>query len=259
MKKSLLLLFAGITGLLPSACTNVAVFDYSTAPGTLIRFAEPGQGKKTIAVLPFMDQRGVKYADPAEKAEASAHPAGDSGSFWIGLIPLLPMGAVQKEEPEKSNEFVSLGYFHFDPSRDLQDAAFTSLKNSGLFEETIRANRPDQAGGADYLWRGTLLRSTYKGSIFTYGVTYFLAPVLWTLGAPYGYSSNGLNLRFDLIDRKTGNTLWTFHSAGSDYLVQWIYARQGQDASLYAKRMKEAMNQALYDLSKKIQTAHPPR
>ena len=60
-----------------TGCTNVATFDYATAPGPMAKFQEKGVAKKSIAVLPFMDQRGTKYFDPMQAGQAAAHPTGD--------------------------------------------------------------------------------------------------------------------------------------------------------------------------------------
>ena len=105
---------------------------------------------------------------------------------------------------------------------------------------------------ADYIWRGTVTSTYYRGYMFSYCITYFLSPVLWILGAPNGSSSNELRVKFELIDRAAGKVLWTYDYHGQDYINHWIYARIGKDASLYPQLMKQAMNGALWDLSKKI-------
>ena len=107
MRKFRLFAVAVLTGLL-AGCSNTATFDYASSQGTMARFREAGAAKKTVAVLPVMDQRGIQ-TDP------SAEPGEEGGSFYLGFIPLFPFGYVIKPEPEKSDDFVSLGYFHFDP------------------------------------------------------------------------------------------------------------------------------------------------
>ena len=79
--------FAAVS-LVLSACTNVATFDYQAAPGTLAKLREPGSATKSVAVMPFMDQRGIGNFDPA--LAASAHDVGDHGSFFLGFIPPQP-------------------------------------------------------------------------------------------------------------------------------------------------------------------------
>ena len=233
------------------ACNNIAKFDYNGAQGTLAKFAEPGSATKSVAVMPFMDQRGAKYFDPSQAGLASARPSGDHGSFFLALIPFMPFGYVEKEQPELSEDFVSLERFHFDVQNDLAAAAFASLKSSNLFSEVKRANNAAQAADADYIWRGSVTSTFYRGRIFTYGISVF-SPILWVVGIPDGSSTNELGVKFELVDRASGNVVWEYNYLNSDYLNHWLYARVGKDASLYPQLMKQAMNGALYDLSKKM-------
>lgn len=230
-----------------SACTNVAKFDYQAAPGAMIKLREPGSAAKSVAVMPFMDQRGLGIVDPA--LAASAHDVGDHGSFFLGFIPLMPFGYVEKTQPENSEDFVSLGRFHFDVQNDLAAASIASLKNSGLFKNVTKANNAAQAADADYIWRGSVTSTFYRGRMFTYGLTYFVSPVLWVVGIPSGSSTNELGVKFELVDRAGGDVVWEYSFLNSDYLNHWIYARVGKDVSIYPRLMKEAMNQALYKLS----------
>jgi hypothetical protein len=233
------------------ACNNIAKFDYNGAQGTLAKFAEPGSATKSVAVMPFMDQRGAKYFDPSQAGLASARPSGDHGSFFLALIPFMPFGYVEKEQPELSEDFVSLERFHFDVQNDLAAAAFASLKSSNLFSEVKRAKTAAQAADADYIWRGSVTSTFYRGRIFTYGISVF-SPILWVVGIPDGSSTNELGVKFELVDRASGNVVWEYNYLNSDYLNHWLYARVGKDASLYPQLMKQAMNGALYDLSKKM-------
>ena len=246
-----LITFAAVVAaaLLLGACTNVAKFDYSAAPGTLPRFSEAGSGTKSVAVMPFMDQRGSKYFDPEQVDLAEDRPAGDHGSFFLGLIPLMPFGYVEKTQPENSEDFVSLGRFHFDVQNDLAAASIASLKSSGLFSNVVKANNAAQAANADYIWRGTVTSTFYRGRMFSYGITYCFSHILWIVGVPYGSSTNELGVKFELVDRTSGNVVWDFSYLESDYLNHWIYARVGKDVSIYPQLMKEAMNRALFKLS----------
>ena len=234
-----------------AGCTSVATFDYAAAPGAMAKFQEAGTGTKTIAVMPFMDQRGTKYFDPMQARQAAAHPAGDHGSFYLGFIPLMPAGFVEKEEPEASEDFVSLGRFNFSLQNDLAEAAIMSLKTSNLFSAVKRANNIEQAD-TDYIWRGKVTNTYYSGSMYSYCITYLLSPVLWVLGAPYGTSENELWVKFELVDRASGKVLWNYDYRGRDYIMHWIYARIGKDVSLYPQLMKQAMNGALWELSQKL-------
>ena len=237
--------FAAVA-LVLSACTNVAKFDYQAAPGTLAKLREPGSATKSVAVMPFMDQRGIGNIDPSQ---APAHDIGDHGSFFLGFIPLMPFGYVEKTQPENSEDFVSLGRFHFDVQNDLAAASIASLKSSGLFSNVTKANNAAQAANADYIWRGSVTSTFYRGRMFSYCLTYFVSPVLWVVGIPSGSSTNELGVKFELVDRAGGDVVWSFNYLASDYLNHWIYARVGKDVSIYPRLMKEAMNQALYKLS----------
>ncbi len=253
MNKSTSMTIVGVCAGLLTGCTSVAKFDYSAAQGTMSKFQEKGAATKTIAVVPFMDQRGTKYFDPMQAGQATAHPVGDHGSFYLGFLPLVPAGYMEKEEPENSEDFVSLGRFHFDVQRDLADASLVSLKESNLFADVMKANNIEQAK-ADYIWRGKVTNTYYSGSMFSYCITYFASPVLWVLGAPSGVSENELWVEFELVDRATGKVLWTYDYRGRDYLIHWLYARIGEDTKMYAELMKQAMNGALYELSHKLPT-----
>ena len=239
MHKFIISAVAVAAALVLGACNNIAKFDYNGAPGTLARFAEPGSATKSVAVMPFMDQRGL---DPA-------HPAADHGSFFLGFLPLMPFGYVEKDQPELSEDFVSMERFHFDVQNDLAAASIASLKSSGLFKNVTKANNAAQAANADYIWRGSVNSTFYRGRMFSYGITYCFSHILWIVGIPYGSSTNELGVKFELVDRASGDVVWSFSYLASDYLNHWIYARVGKDVSIYPRLMKEAMNQALYKLS----------
>ena len=223
-----------------TGCTNVATFDYNAAPGSIASFQEKGIARKTVAVMPFMDQRSACITDPGD--------IGEDGSFYLGFIPFMPFGYLIKDAPEKTDDFVSLGRFHFEPGNDLANAAMISLRQSNLFANVIRANNQEQAQ-ADYIWRGKLLNTTYRGNMYSYCITYFLSPFFWIIGIPSGTSWNRLHVQFELIERASGNVVWKYDFDKEDSITHWIYARVGKDASLYAMLMKLAMNNALRDLS----------
>jgi len=235
-----------------TGCSSVATFDYASAPGIMAKFEKSEASKKTVAVVPFLDQRDTKYYDPIQAKQAAAHPAGNHGSYWYGVIPLIPAGFVEKEKPEMTDEgFVSIGAFQFDLEHDLADAAYTSLKESGLFAGVTKANDAEKAD-ADYIFRGKVTNTFYAGSIYSYCFTYLVSPVFWVLGAPFGTSENELWVKFELLNR-AGNVVWSHEYRGNDYITHWIYARKGKDVSLYPQLMKQGMNEALFGLSKNLQ------
>jgi len=241
MKNRVSLFVSAAIVVLLAGCTNVASFDYAGSPGTLAGFQEAGSGRKTVAVMPFLDQRS---------AFRGADQLRDGGSFYWGFVPLFPFGWVTKQEPENSEDFVSLGRFHFDVRNDLAAAAQISLKASHLFAGVVRANRLEQAE-ADYLWRGRVTDTGYRGNMYSYCITYFFSPVLWVIGFPMGTSFNDLGVIFELVDRQSGKVLWSYEYHDGEHLNHWLYARFGQDTNLYPMLMKRAMNSALADLAQK--------
>ena len=250
MKTQIKILAAVLTASVLSACSDLATFDYDTAVSPMAEFHEVAP-KKTVAVVPFLDYRGTKYYDATQTKQAEAHPAGDHGSLLLGFIPLMPAGFVEKEQPENSTGFVTLEKFEFDLQNDLTDAAYQSLKHSGLFTSVVKADAAEQAD-TDYIWRGKVTNTYYGGNMYSYFVTYLVSPVFWVLGAPYGTSQNQLWIKYELIDRKTGDVLWTYDYRGHDYITHWIYARIGKDVSMYPELMRQGMNCALWELSQKL-------
>ncbi|MBO5766552.1 MAG: hypothetical protein J6S24_09695 [Lentisphaeria bacterium] len=250
MKKAIYLIAIAAAGLL-AGCTGIAKFDYATAPGTMVVLQEKGIATKSVAVLPFLDQRATKYYDPAQSHKAMTNPPGNHGSFVFGLIPLMPFGWVEKEEPEHSRDFVTMGRFHANFPQDLAAASMLSLKASNLFKTVTKANSIQQAN-ADYVWRGTINSTYYRGFMYSYLITYFFSPALWLVGAPYGTSQNELWVKFELVQRATGAVVWSYEYRGDDYMTHWIYARVCKDANMYAALMKEAMNGALYNLQQRV-------
>ena len=219
-------------------CTNVARFDYSSAQGGFVNAAPAGRSNKVLAVLPYGDMRAAYHSLP------------ESGSFYWGLLPLMPFGPVFKPEPEKSSDFISLGYYHFDPDNDLQRAAAMSFTQSGLFGKVVAVESLEEARSinADYVWCGKVENTTYKGFMLTYCITYFLAPVLWTAGAPEGVSINELAVSGQLFDA-SGNLVFFNRAEESEWLMHWIYARVGGDCRNYPVLMKKIMNKTIAEMS----------
>ena len=225
-----------------AGCTSVATFDYEGARGTMVR-VRPNGAAKTVAVMPFMDQRG---------AFTGAHSYHDRGSYWFGWIPFMPSGYEVKNSPEKSDGFITLERFHFHPQEDLAAAAAMSLRRSGLFGHVLQANNAAQAQ-ADYHFRGRLKLASYEGDIWSCCITYGFAPVLWVLGVPYATSFNSLSVEFELVERATGAVVWKYGYDATDHLNHWIYQpRTGEDVSLFAAMMKEAMNGAVVNMAQTV-------
>lgn len=242
MKTTKLNTILAAAALCAAGCTSVATFDYEGARGTMIR-VNPNGGVKTVAVMPFMDQRGAFVGD---------HSYNDRGSYWFGWYPLVPYAYEVKNSPEKSDGFITLERFHIHPQEEFAAAATTSLRRSGLFANVIQANNSTQAQ-ADYIFRGRIKAMVYEGNAWCCCITYGFAPLLWAAGVPYATSHNTLSVEFDLVERATGNKVWGYSYDGSDYLSHWIYQpRTGEDVSLFAALLKEAMNGAVVNMAQSV-------
>jgi len=249
--KSLSLFAAALaTALLVTGCANSSLFNYNASNGAMHAFAERGSGTASISVLPFKDQRNMGTGLSYTTTQGDTYPQGDNGSLWLGMIPLMPFGFVHRQYPEKTTNFVTLNHFKFSPKNDLAKGAALSLEASRLFSKVVPVNTIEQAE-TDYIWTGTVTNSQYSGSCLSYCVTYLVSPVFWILGLPSGVSQNELWLEFNLIERATGNTVWSYNFKGHDSKIHWIYSRPGQDASMYASLMKLGMNMALSNLNSK--------
>lgn len=242
MKSMKLNTVLAVAAICAAGCTSVATFDYEGARGTMIR-VNPNGGAKTVAVMPFADQRG---------AYTGNHSYNDRGSYWLGWIPFVPSGFEVKNAPEKSDGFITLERYHIHPQEDFAAAAAASLRRSGLFSGVMQANDDAQAQ-ADYVFRGRITALTYEGDIWSCCITYGFSPALWVLGVPYATSFNSLSVEFELVERATGAKVWGYAYDGTDYLNHWIYQpRSGEDVSLFAALLKEAMNGAVVNMAQTV-------
>ncbi len=250
-KNSLFLVFSALFILfLGSGCNNIAVYSGQGSTPPIGRLANT-TGNKKVAVLPYADLREYKYSDPAQSALACEFPSGDRGSLYWGLLPLLPAGHAATSYPGRSEHFISISRYFFNPAQDLTNNTASTLIQAGLFGQISRAASIDEARalGADYVWEGALETAYYDGYLITYGVTYIAAPVFWLLGAPYGVSYNTLQAKFRLIDCRSGECVWEETVSQEDSLVQWIYSGYGQDVSMFQPLFQQSLNSALVKMS----------
>lgn len=187
-----------------------------------------------VAVIPFEDLRTNDAL---------------GATILLGIIPLCPFGFREYDRPETNGPFTSINSCDFRPGEDLAKAAALSLKRSNLFNDAFFTYGSD-ANTADFILEGDIKSTYYKGRTFTYGLSIY-SPVLWVVGLPLGTSLNRLCLQLRLKD-KTGRVVWTFYSDDEDYLVQWIYFRNGRDVSLYSPLMQKVMNRAVNDMAARM-------
>ena len=231
MKKQLIILSA-IMVFVVAGCTGTGRFVYPEDMRELSRAAEgkPVYARK-VAVVPFNDCRPN---------------CGLGVTILLGIVPVVPYGFREYDRPEANGSFTSLGSCAFSPGEELAKAAAVSLKHANLFQDAY-FTYGGEADRADYVLEGEVRSTYYKGRTFTYGFSIY-SPVLWVVGAPLGTSLNRLSLQLRLKDR-AGRVVWAYAFDRDDYLVQWLYYRNGQDVSLYARLMQQAMNSAVNSLA----------
>ena len=256
-RKYRLLIWEGVLVLVAfcASCASTAKFDYAGAPGYMVHYQEE-RCLPPITVVPFRDLRPSRMMETQREDERTgAERPESSGSFAIGWVPLMPYAWVCRQLPEKKQEsMATLRNFWCDFERELAEAAVTSLQYSDFFQDVRFAEKPETAE-TRFLFTGTIHSTRYEGERLTYGLTYLGAPVLWLLGCPTAVSHNALCVSFRVIDRQEHKVLWKFRYEGDASRTHFLYARWGEDASMYALLMKQAMNAALHDLKLQIENA----
>jgi len=240
MKLAAFFALALFAALILTGCSNTSRFDYSSAYGAMPTFA-PLPGNPTVGVLPAEDHRDADTYAGGDNSNESV------GSYYLGLIPLMPFGWHTMRHPEQSGEFATLSQFDFSPAEDLAVASAISLRTSNLFAKVERVRDPNKCD-CTYLWKTKLRNTYYRGYILTYCLSVFIPP-FWVIGFPDGLSTAELDVDFELVERATGRVVWSFRNELGDSLWHWLYARVGADADLYARMMKYAMARSLADLS----------
>ncbi len=218
-----------------SGCGTTAKFIYPARGRNLIRFEDGPAYQQTVAVTPFREMRG-------DNNEVS--------TYFLCLIPLMPFGWAEYERPEAARMFNSIREFDFDASEDLAKAAAYSLRESGLFKDAFFTFGGDK-DKAGLLLEGDILSTTYKGTLWTYGLSAY-GPVLWFIGLPLGTSRNDLTLKMTVTDLKAEKVLWEKNYELTQKIVQGLYYKMGHDVRGYAYLMQEIMNDAIEDMNREF-------
>lgn len=235
MKKNwALFLSLSITTLILSGCGTTGKFVYPANMRNLTQIKNSNFTNKTVAVLPFDDLRSDEN---------------DSSTMFLYLIPLMPYGWINYNRPEAARIFLTIDTFTFNASEDLSKAAALSLRRSKMFKDAWFTFGGEKYR-ADYVLKGEIISTKYKGRIYTYGLS-VAGALLSIIGAPAGTSENSLAVNFSLHD-KNDKTLWKYSFDKKEHIWQWLYYRMGYDASMYTKLMEQAMNQAIMDMNKKL-------
>ncbi len=218
-----------------AGCSTQAKWTYPLQGERLVRFATTPENL-ALAVFPFREERPV---------------GNSSATRAIHLVPLAPFGWVTYERPEAARDFNTIEEYDFDVDEDLGKAATRSFEQSGLFRR-VYFTLGGETRESDLILRGTALRTTYDGKIYSYGISVF-AGLFWLIGLPTGSSTNRLEIELHLTD-KDGAPLWSYGFKQSEGIVQGLYYNSGEDMTNLASLTEEAMNGALQDLSAKLPT-----
>jgi hypothetical protein len=197
------------------------------------------QYKASVAVVNFKDERPK---------------IGGTGKMWLYLVPLVPYGWGIYNRPEDGKLFLSIQSFKFNPSIDLAKASELSLSQSGLFQNIYYLDTYSPNKKPDYIFTGVIKSTLFQEKMFSYCLSVY-GPLLWLIGAPDGWTSNQLEINFQLKNPKNGKVLWSYIAEGYESRWHWFYY-QGQDVKDYVPVMTRCMNNAIIDLQKYLKTIH---
>lgn len=246
-------LLLALVALTLASCATSAKFDYAHAEGLMFRASADHIPMPPVSVLPFQDCRGPRTSDGTTEEQVALLT--NRGDFRLGWIPLMPYAWEGRQFPEVNGaSLATLRNFWCSFDRELAEATVTSIQHSGLFREVRFAESAEQVE-TRYVITGILFSTEYQAERLTYGVTYLAAPILWCVGFPTAVSHDSLVFSLQLTDRETNQVLWKYRYDGSESIPHFLYYGIGEDASGYARLMKQAMNAALYDLDRRVQEA----
>lgn len=233
MKKLLLTALVALSAALLVGCGTTGKFVYPANMSTLVKFGSAPVVDKQVAVLPFDDYRGDE----------------NSCMFGMYVIPLMPFGWGNYERPDAAQVFLSVPKYDTTPTEDLAKATAVSFRHSKLFRNVFFTMGGEQEK-ADFLLHGRIKEMSYKGKIFTYGLSIY-GPLFWLFGAPAGMSENKLSIELSMTD-KSGKNIWDWSMTAEDSIVQWMYYRMGHDVRMYSYLYQDGMNRALENLAQKM-------
>jgi hypothetical protein len=236
MFKRLIQLGFVLSAIFINGCGTTAKFVYPADGRNLIQLGEKPAYEKKVVVTPFEDLRGDNN---------------QSSTYFLYLIPLMPFGYGEYERPDAARMFNTIVEFEFNASEDLAKAAAYSMRKSGLFKDAFFTFGGDK-DKAQLLLEGKMFSTTYKGTMWTYGLSAY-GPLLWIFGLPAGTSSNTLTLGLKVTDLSTGNMLWEKRYDVEHKIVQGLYYKFGHDVKGYPYLMQGIMNNAIEEMNREFQ------
>jgi len=178
---------------------------------------------KTVAVLPLLDAReGINRS-----------------MFGIAIIPLVPFGWETFTFPDMPKGII----FKERISKSISE----ELNACGLFKEAYYAERPADAD--DLIMKGVLRRSEYKGKLFSYCLSVY-GWIPWVLGLPTTQYKNELWIELQLIEKDTGEVLWSDAFRREISVLSWLYVPKSD--FYFNKLLKGMMRDAIPSLQQEF-------
>jgi len=226
-KRALAGLVLAILGLLEIGCSSARSWTYPVAPFT----DRPRAIEKSLAVTPLNDLRRPE----------------NSNNTFIYLLPLVPYGWQDLEQPEGVSHHILSGLWQFKPTEDIAKALAAEIHSYNIFREAFFTFRESEA---DFVLRGALTSTSYNGKMYTYGLSVY-GPALWLIGFPAGSVTNQLSIKLELVERKSNKRIWEHdYSFVYDAGVFWFYAMP--EDFYYDKALKQLMPGILADLEEAV-------
>lgn len=216
-----------------SGCGTTGKFVYPANMSTLYKSGVDVAVQKKVAVMPFDDYR-----------------ADDNSNYFAAyLVPLFPYGWADYERPDAASTFASLVKYDVTPAEDLAKATATSMRRSGLFSDAF-FTMGGEKDRADFVVNGRIKVMRHNGKMLTYGLSLF-GPLLWYVGCPAVKADNSIALELEMRN-KEGKIIWECTIDRRDETWIWLYHRMGWDCKAFASMYQSAMNDALVNLSARI-------
>lgn len=209
-------------------CSSARTWTYSvTSPVN-----RPPLHDQAVAVTPLNDERKPS----------------NSNNILLYLIPLMPFGYQDLNQPEGLQVHILSGLWQFKPTEDLAKAIAAELQNRRIFRDAFFTFRE---GDGDLVLQGALQSTHYNGKLITYGLSAY-GPMLWFFGLPAGTVTNELAVKLRLVDRASQNLLWEKEYRDQyDIGAFWFYAMP--EDFYYDKLLKQLMPKILGDLEAAVQ------
>jgi len=221
-------LLAGLFCMLMTGCASQKAWVYDSNDYDF----QPKLTDKKIVVLPFKDKRDGE----------------NKNNILMYMIPLMPFGPMDMSAPEGSQMHVNTGLWtNYKPAEDYAKALAEELDGTGLFKESYFDYK---AGDADYVIKGELLSTRYKGKLLTYGLSVY-GPMLWFVGLPASTVTTELGVELSLVNATTDQVVFSRKYDATPIQKMSFLFKLHNDFT-YAEMLKEVYWKFCNDLYEKI-------